>query len=318
MRLMRLPFTRDRPSPESWCYPLDRSDQRLIDPDWRGAIVTCDIDKTYLRTQLESLSGMLRVPMELAIDKRAIPGTVPMLKALRRGPGPQHQNTPLYFVSASPPQLRRVIERKMLLDGVDYDGITFKDWVGLLRAGQPSKLRNHIGYKLSALLLNRRAHPEGARELLFGDDSETDAMIYWTYAAILRGELRGPALLDHLAVHGVAPEDGVYVERLCRDLADTDAVERAFIHLEVGRAPEAFSTWAPLVVPTRNPLQAVALLRLASHVDARAVSDVSHDLLAEGELDAADLSAAVTDLVDRGLATETDLAEVRELLAQVV
>lgn len=310
---MRLPFTRDRrPSPESYCYPLDRSDQRLIDPDWRGPIVTWDIDKTYLRTQLESLGGMLRIPLELAVDKRAIPGTVPLLKGLRRGPGPRFRHTPLYFVSASPPQLRRVIQRKMLIDGVDYDGITFKDWAGIVRSGQPSKLRNHIGYKLSALLLNRRAHPDQARELLFGDDSETDAVIYWTYAAILRGELRDQALIDHLSVHGVAPEDATYVARLCGDLGAADTVDRAFIHLETGRAPEAFAAWAPLIVPTRNALQAVALLRLAGHVDARAVSEVARALVEEGELDVADLSATLGDLVARGLAVEAELVDIRQ------
>ena len=313
---MRLPFTRERPvDPGSYCYPLDRSDQRLIDPAWTGPIITWDIDKTYLRTQLDSLWSMLRIPVELAVDKQAIPGTVPLLKGLRRGPGPGYRTTPLYFVSASPPQLRRVIERKMLLDGVEFDGITFKDWAGVLRAGHPSKLKNHVGYKLAALLLNRRAHPVGARELLFGDDSETDAVIYWTYAAVLRGDLRGEGLQEHLAAHGVAPEDAAYVARLASDLPSRDSVERAFIHLETGRAPEAFAAWGPLVVPTRNALQAAALLRLAGHADDRTLDAVARSLMADEGLDPGDLTASLGDLVSRGLAAEGQIDRLRGRMA---
>ena len=104
------------------------------------------------------------------MDKRAIPGTPALLKGIRRGVGPTHQQTPLYFVSASPPQLRQVIERKMLADGVEPDGITFKDQFHHILRGRPDQLRNHVGYKLAALLLNRRAHPIGSREYLYGDD----------------------------------------------------------------------------------------------------------------------------------------------------
>jgi hypothetical protein len=207
-----------------------------------------------------------------------------------------------------------VIERKMLLDGVEFDGITFKDWARILRTGRLAKLKNHIGYKLSGLLLNRRAHPSGARELLFGDDSESDAIIYSMYARILRGELRDDVLVDELRSVGVAPEDAGYVRRLAEDLSPTDAVERVFIHLETGRLPETFAQLAPLVVPTRNALQSAVLLRLGGHVDDDVVSSVARALLAEREVEPADLAATLSDLRDRRLADEHGLARVRRRL----
>src|SRR5687767_10422110 len=115
---------------------IDRSNDRRIPSDYRGDVLVWDIDKTYLDTRFSSWRGLAAIPFELAIDKEALPGAVPLLRALRRGPGDRTALVPLYFVSGSPPQLRRVIERKMILDGVEFDGITFKDQLGLLRSGR--------------------------------------------------------------------------------------------------------------------------------------------------------------------------------------
>src|SRR5690606_38035670 len=123
----------ERPS----VYPcLERTNHRRLE-EHAGDILIWDIDKTYLDTRFSSLRGLLSIPLELAIDKRALPGTVPLLRALRRGPGEKSALVPLYFISGSPVQLRSVIEEKMTLDGVGFDGITFKDQFALLKKGRP-------------------------------------------------------------------------------------------------------------------------------------------------------------------------------------
>lgn len=313
---MRLPFTnRSHRDVAPYRFPLNRTDQRTLDPEYGGVIATWDIDKTYLRSDFQSVAGMMRVPFELAIDKQAIPGTIPLLKALRRGPGPRYCHTPIYFVSASPPQLRTVIERKMLLDGVEFDGITFKDWGGVIRTGHLSKLKNHIGFKLSALLLNRRAHPAAARELLFGDDSESDALIYSAYAAILRGDLRGGELVKWLEAEEVDRQDAEYVRLLSEDLPVGDKVLRAFIHLETHKPPESFGELAPLVVPSRNPLQATLVLRHMGHVDDDAPLRVAWALATRGGMGPPDIAAVLADAGRRGLVPESELRSVRSRLA---
>src|SRR5690606_37832680 len=112
-----------------YTYPLDRSNDRVFPAGWRGRIYVWDIDKTYLATEIHSVRALLLVPFEFAVDKRNVAGTSALLRALRRGVAPPGLTlaNPIYFVSASPPQLRTVIQRKMLLDGVEHDGITFKD-----------------------------------------------------------------------------------------------------------------------------------------------------------------------------------------------
>ena len=100
----------------SYRYPLDRTQERIFPPDFSGRIYVWDIDKTYLASDIDSLRGLLAIPLEFAVDKRNVAGTPALLRALRRGVAPVGLTdaNPIYFVSASPPQLRSVIERKML------------------------------------------------------------------------------------------------------------------------------------------------------------------------------------------------------------
>ena len=182
---------------------LQRSNDRRLPPDYEGDVLVWDIDKTYLATRFSSWRGLVSIPFEMAVDKETLPGAVPLLRALRHGPGPESAIVPLFFVSGSPVQLRGVIERRMTLDGVDYDGVTFKDQLGLLLAGHPRRIAEQVGYKLAALLLYRAEVPDGARWLLFGDDVEADATAFALFGEVCAG-LRGRALaarLEDLGVH---------------------------------------------------------------------------------------------------------------------
>jgi hypothetical protein len=80
----------------------DRSNDRRLPPDYTGDVLLWDIDKTYLDTHFSSWRGLLAIPFDMAVDKRAVPGAVPLLRALRRGPGERSVLVPLYFVSGSP------------------------------------------------------------------------------------------------------------------------------------------------------------------------------------------------------------------------
>lgn len=209
---------------------IDRSNDRKLAPDWRGDIYVWDIDKTYLDTRFSSLRGLLAIPFELAIDKRALPGTVPLLRGLRHGAGEESVIAPLYFISGSPKHLRSIVERKMTLDGVQFDGITFKDQLGLVKARRPKGITEQVGYKLKSLLLYRREHPTGARYSLFGDDVERDLDSFLLFGEVCAG-LRGPALRDRLAELGVHDTDVHEAASIADTLPiEPDPVERVFIH----------------------------------------------------------------------------------------
>ena len=199
---------------------LQRTNDRALPADWSGDVCVWDIDKTYLDTRFSSVRGLLGIPFELAVDKRAVAGTVPLLRGLRHGPREESALVPLYFISGSPVQMRRVVERKMTMDGVQFDGITFKDQLGLLKARRPKGILEQIGYKLQALLLYRREQPKAARYLLFGDDVERDAESFLLFGEVCAG-LRGHALADRLRSSKVHADDVA----ACVSLADALPVE---------------------------------------------------------------------------------------------
>lgn len=262
----------ERPS----VYPfLERTNERRLD-EHEGDILVWDIDKTYLDTRFSSLRGLLSIPLELAVDKRALPGTVPLLRALRRGPGEKSQLVPLYFVSGSPVQLRGVIEEKMTLDGVGFDGITFKDQLALLKRRRPRAIVHQIGYKLLALLLYRLEASERARWLLFGDDVEADVEVFRLFGRVCGG-LSGEALEQRLTHYNVRSVE----LRACLELAerlqvDDDPVARIFIHLASGREPRELDD--ERVIETRSFLQTALVCAHMGRIHPRELRAVADDI----------------------------------------
>ena len=258
-------------------YGVDQSNDRDLPRDHPGPILLWDIDKTYLDTDFSSLRALAKIPFERSVDKRSVPGSVPLLRGLRHGPGESMALVPLYFVSASPPQLRRVIEKRMTLDGVQFDGIAFKDQLGLLTRGRLREvLGRQVGYKLKALLLYRRTLPPDAPWLCFGDDAESDAEIFALFGKISAG-LRGEALAKELERHRVHPTDVSIVQALSASWpVGGDPVREIYIHLAVGRDPESFDD--ERVVATESYLQTAIVLAHRGHIRPGVVTDVARDL----------------------------------------
>lgn len=253
---------------------MDQSNDRSLSPSYDGDVLLWDIDKTYLDTRFSSFRGLASIPFELAIDKDAIPGAVPLLRALRRGPGLQSALVPLYFISGSPVQLRRVIERKMTLDGVEYDGITFKDQLGLLLARRAGDIRRQVGYKLKALLAYRLALPASARWLLFGDDVEDDAEAFSLFGEVCAG-LAPEELRARLAHHRTHPEDIRAIEGLL-PTPGADPVAKIFIHLTRRSPPERFA--GARLVASRSHLQTALVLAAMGRIRPEAIVRVTLDL----------------------------------------
>lgn len=256
---------------------IQRSNDRPLPEDFEGEVLIWDIDKTYLETRFSSLKGLARIPFELAVDKANVPGAIPVIRALRRGAGPEHLLRPLYFVSGSPPQIRRILEKKMLLDGVDFDGITFKDQLGLLMARRKASLYGQVGYKLRALLLYRRELPSKAKYLCFGDDTESDAEAFTLFGQVCAG-LRGADLEAQLKTHRVPQWEIDEVHALVHGLEVTEnPVVAAYIHQWRGASADRLAAM-PRVWPTHSYLQTALLLADRGQVAPEAVAIVAKSL----------------------------------------
>src|SRR5260221_13981505 len=95
-----------------------------------------DLDKTYLKSEFETLREMMRIPFEKGEDKVAAPGVAALIRGLRETALSRGGSLRVYFVSASPPQIGRAIRRKLELDGIIYDGIVFKNQLQRLMRGK--------------------------------------------------------------------------------------------------------------------------------------------------------------------------------------
>lgn len=139
----------------------------------------CDIDKTYLETNFESLLKLAKIPFEKAYEKITVTGAREFLQAFRQYSfhAPQTER-PIHFVSSSPPQLRRVLSRKLRMDGLKWSSDTFKDQVYNIRKGRFHLLKSQIAYKSAAILNILQQSPRDSVFHMIGDNAESDAFIY--------------------------------------------------------------------------------------------------------------------------------------------
>lgn len=285
-------------------YPLSTDNQRELPEGYDGPAFIWDIDKTYLSTNFSSLMGLLSIPLEFAVDKIAIPGMPEVIRALRRGPGEEYAGNPLYFVSASPPQLRSVLEHKMLMDGVEYDGLTSKDWLRCLLQFRPGRLREQVGFKLCALLTGKLDRP-GAREYLFGDDVERDAVAFSLYARLVNGELAPGDAAAAMRSEGVKRDDRGFAFALLETLPrKLGMVERIFINLERNTSPEKFEQYGDIVIPVRGAGQLAFALYEMGLIDNGSIGWVIESIKAKSRSPEELLELLAEDALERGLITE--------------
>jgi hypothetical protein len=297
-------------------FPVHSVSRRDYPAGWEGEVFTCDIDRTYLDTRFSSVKGIARIPFEGALDKVTLPGMAQLLKEVRRGPEEVSRHTPIYFVSSSPNQLRRVVERKFLLDGIEFDGTTFKNWGALLRRGRIGGLKNQVSYKLAALLGNRALLPPGAREVLLGDDLEVDPLIYGLYRRILAGEIPIRELPVALAPHGVDPEDARGLGELKMRAGNMPGgVIRALIRTERSSTPEAFLASWPWLVPCHDAFQMALALWDQGSLGLLGVMRVARNLRLF-DVPSGSLEASVHEMVRRGLLGAEQVEELGSLLAE--
>jgi hypothetical protein len=256
-----------------------------------------DLDKTYLRTEFDSVRDLVRTFRQRAEDKRNVPGARPLLQELllrSEGEPPRR----LTFVSGSPRQMRRVLTEKLLLDGIEPDAFLLKPNLSNLLTLRFKAIRGQIGYKLHALLASRPAGLH-AEETLFGDDAEQDALIYCLYAEVLAGRLDGDALRAVLRAGGAYGREREDIVRLAQAVEPGSHVRRIFIHLD-RRSPTArFDAFGARVVPIFNYFQAALVLSQDGLLAPPSLMRVVESMAEEGYTPTL-LANSLQDLVRRG------------------
>lgn len=265
-----------------------------------------DLDKTYLRTEFDSLADLVKSAIETAADKQAFPGASALLRALAQD---GHR---ICIVSGSPTQMRQVLAAKLALDGIAYDEFILKNNLNNLLRGRFRALRAQIPYKLPAMLRSRLA-VAAPSETLFGDDAEADAIIYCLYADLVRGRVSLDDLERVLAASRAYDDDAQRCLDLARRVPKGDVVRRIFIHLDRRSPPLGFRHFGPRLVPVFNYFQAALVLYEDKVLSARQVIFVGLEMLDSGQYELGHLATSVQDVMRRGRITRaTGLALVEE------
>jgi phosphatidate phosphatase APP1 len=173
----------------------------LLAPTHQGLVVRSDLDLTYLDTDFQSASSLAELLFKTSKDRVTIPGMATLFQQLE---------LPIVFLSGSPKFFKRTIEGKLQLDGVLDRGLVLKPYKELLVRGlfRPTSLapvlKEQVGFKLARLLRMRTGLPAGCREILLGDDSEADHVVYTLYSQVMSGDISIKPLLSQLKRLGVA------------------------------------------------------------------------------------------------------------------
>lgn len=189
---------------------------RVLPNDYDGVIVISDIDRTFLNTNIASTRGMIETLFETPDRKSPLIGMPEVYRLLNQ------ISIPLFFLSASPHFYRRTLLSVFHLHGIDPTGLHLKSLIdsldgiinkilfsvtnfekfigeGIRQAFSRSmkflgssyqSFFDQVAYKLTALLEHRLMQPTGAREILIGDNSESDFFIFSVYQILLMGDLK--------------------------------------------------------------------------------------------------------------------------------
>ncbi len=199
---------------------------RILPEKYDSFITTSDIDQTYLATELNSKKGMFSTLFETPDEKFYLPGMPDLYQMLRS----DTNDSPLCFISASPHFFRRTLLATIKSHEIETESLHLKYLEGtikgifekvfstvlspdkLFREGVSPALErakkyfkstiqslyDQLSYKLTILLQDRLYQPTKAKEILLGDNTESDYLIFSLYQLILLGEIEGKALEEYL------------------------------------------------------------------------------------------------------------------------
>jgi len=260
-------------------------------------ITRWDLDKTYLYTEFDTLQDLVRTALEKPEQKRDVPGAAPLLKELAKS------GVRVHIVSGSPRQLGPRLARKLSLDGVHYDRLSLKPNLSHLLRLRFRALHDRLGYTLPGLLQARLEDQErapAAQEILVGDDSEADALVYSLYADVCAGHVDERQLSRVLSATREYKDSQRACLRVLDQLKKRRVVSRILLHLDRQSPPSRFWVYGKRLVPFYNYLQAAYVLAEDHCLSGEAVLAIARDFVDQHRFDSDALARSYRDLMRRG------------------
>lgn len=270
-----------------------------------------DLDKTYLDTSWHTLGDIFRLIFEKSFQKRNVPGTSTLVSCVKenwlKNGG---EKFPLFFITASPPQMENKIREKLEIDKILPLGLFFKDNLRNVKPSRWRRLTQQVGYKLQALLQLRTRFPGEISQVLWGDDSETDAIIYSLYSDICARRWSSSDLEKILKNFQVTRPQMNTIFDLQEECPEHDPVEKVYINLAIDTDPEYYLKFGRRVVPTFNSFQTSLDLFQDSRIQEEEVLNVGNDLRKNYDFSREELQRSLDDLIRRRVLAEETLERI--------
>ncbi|MBI4612949.1 MAG: hypothetical protein HY720_05005 [Planctomycetes bacterium] len=279
--------------------PWGRARGTVLAEDDRGVVVTSDIDKTYLVAKFESAGGLASLLRQKASDRVALPGARELYRSIAA------TGRPIVFLSGSPRFFKRTLEAKFRADELAVSALHLKDLGGSIRQGGIASVTEQVGFKLEGLLQQRRNLPPAAPEILLGDDSEADFVVYRIYRDAISGRISAGSLAARLQALGVSERDAGRAADLLRELGDPPLAGPVLLAAirRTGTPSERYSLDEYLdgdIVAVADSFQLALVLADRGHLDAAAAARV-RDAMVESGADRAALDATAREAAGNGL-----------------
>ena len=170
---------------------------------------------------MDNKINLIKLLNQSGIERQVLPKRTALYRLLRIGQSALKsfgkRGRPLLWISGSPFFFYRHLEAKLIRDQLSFEGLLLKpfktiSYQALLKAQFRNAvylLKSQIGYKLNHLFQHRLYLPRRFKELLLGDSSEMDPLIYDLYAGVLEGRINRLELakvLTHFKVPQIQQE----------------------------------------------------------------------------------------------------------------
>lgn len=286
--------------------------------DGHSEVYVWDLDKTYLDTSWHTLSELWRTAFEKSFQKRNVPGTATLVSCVKENWQSNHseERFPLFFITASPPQMEVKIKDKLEIDQIVPEGMFFKDNLRNLRPSRWRLLSQQVGYKVQALMQLRSKFPKEITQVLWGDDSETDATIYSLYSDICSRRWPEKDIIKLLKYFGVSKPQIDTILDLQDHCPEHDPVEKVYINLAVDTDPEYYLKFGRRIVPTYNSFQTALDLFQDSRLKEGHVLKVAQDLNINYGFTRDELQKSLDDLVRRRILAQETLERILPTLQE--
>lgn len=285
-----------------------------------------DLDKTYLDTKIDSLSGLLQTIVEKALNKKNVPGTNILLQNLAKfqktnstqeKPSKENENFfPMYFISASPPQMEERIFEKFTIDGIKPLGCFYKDNLANIHPKKFWKLTKQVGYKVQALMQLRARLQDDVHQICWGDDSESDATIYNLYSDLCAGRLMGNDARNVLSKLSVTQEQIEEILYIQSHIPKGDPVEKIYINLATDTDPDYYLKFGRRTVATYNTFQVACDLAQDHRIDLESVFIVAQDMIYNYSFTKEQLMRSFDEMIRRGVIGETSFYEFKKFFIE--